>query len=186
MPTVGVLETPRLVLLPTDARLARALVTDRRRAAALCGALLHRDFPDHELGRMLPGYAAGIEAVEGDGSAPPTGWGLWLVIYRRDRLVVGGIGFKGPPSARGEIAVGYGIVRAHRRRGLAAEGTAALVRWAFVDARVSRVTAECHVDNTASFGVLRRVGFVRLPDVSAAQNIRWELPRADWRQGTIY
>ena len=186
MPTVGVLETPRLMLRPTDARLARALVADRRRAAALCGALLHRDFPDDELGRMLPGYAAGIDAVEGEAAAVPTGWGLWLVIYKRDRLVVGGIGFKGPPSPRGEIAVGYSIVPAHRRRGLAAEGTAALVRWAFVDARVSRVVAECHVDNTASFGVLRRVGFARLPDVSAAQNIRWELPRGDWRQVNMY
>ncbi len=170
---------------PTSAQLARALVDDRRRAAALCGAVLHRDFPDSDLSRMLPAYAAGLEAADAD-AAVRAGWGLWLVIFKRDRLVVGGVGFKGPPSPRGEIAVGYGIVRAHRRRGLAAEATAALVRWAFVDARVSRIIAECAADNAASFGVLRRVGFAQLPDVSAAQSIRWELQRADWRQANGY
>lgn len=134
---------------------------------------------------MLPAYAAGIEAAGAD-AAGGAGWGLWLVIFKRDRLVVGGVGFKGAPTPRGEVAIGYGIVRAHRRRGLAAEATAALVRWAFVDARVSRVVAECAADNAASFGVLRRVGFARLPDVSAAQSIRWELQRADWRHARSY
>ena len=55
--------------MPTNARLARALVDDRRRAAELCGAVLHREFPDDDLCRMLPAYAAGIEAVGGSSAA---------------------------------------------------------------------------------------------------------------------
>lgn len=143
----------------------------------MCGALLHREFPDNDLARMLPAYASSMETLP-----RIAGWGLWLVVFKRDRSVVGGIGFKGPPSKSGEVAVGYSVVRPHRRRGLAVEGTHALIRWAFVDARVSRVVAECQADNTASVGVLRRLRFQRLPDVSAAENIRWQLPRDLWWQ----
>ena len=176
-PTVAGIETPRLRLQPADASLARALADDRRAAGELCGAILHREFPDTDLMRMLPAYAASLQA------APRSvGWGLWLLVFKRDRTVVGGIGFKGPPAENGDVAVGYSVVRAHRRRGLAVEATDALIRWAFVDARVRRVVAECQADNVASVGVLRRLGFARLPDVSAAETIRWQLPRDTWRQ----
>ena len=93
----------------------------------------------------------------------------------------GGIGFKGRPSVAGEVAIGYDIVRPHRRRGLAVEGTAALMRWAFLDSQVGRVLADCRADNIASVGVLRRLGFAELPGNTPAM-LRWEMPRSLWQR----
>jgi len=168
------LETRRLTLRYVDAALARALHGDRRLAGRLAGGLLHREFPNADLAHMLPGYASGLETSPGRG-----GWGLWLLVYRPERLVVGGIGFKGPPGVAGEVAIGYDIVRPHRRRGLAVEGTEALLRWAFLDSQVGRVLAECRADNVASVGVLQRLGFILLPD-AAPDLLRWQMPRSVW------
>ncbi|MHA1563918.1 MAG: GNAT family N-acetyltransferase [Alphaproteobacteria bacterium] len=170
------IETPRLTLRYVDAALARALHGDRRLAGRLAGGMLHRDFPDSGLAGMLPGYASGLEAEPEAG-----GWGLWLLVYRPERLVVGGIGFKGRPSVAGEVAIGYDIVRPHRRRGLAVEGTEALIRWAFLDSLVGRVLADCRADNVASVGVLQRLGFVELPGNTPAM-LRWEMPRSVWQR----
>ncbi len=173
------IETPRLILHYVEATLARALHSDRRLAGQLAGGMLHRDFPDPDLANMLPGYANGLETA-----APSSGgWGLWLLVYRPERMVVGGIGFKGPPSVAGEVAIGYDIVRPHRRRGLAVEGTEALIAWAFLDSQVGRVLAQCRADNLASVAVLRRLGFAQLPDAGPGL-LRWEMPRSLWQRKT--
>ena len=116
-------------------------------------------------------------------------------------MVVGGVGFKGSPNATGEVEIGYAVVRAQRRRGLAVEAAAALVAWAFCDTRVGRVLARCQADNVASVHVLERLGFTPLGDGSAngatngatngaaaasdtaagPQPLRWHLTRGDWR-----
>lgn len=171
------LETKRLTLRYVDAGLARALHNDRRLASRLARGLLHRDFPDSTLAGMLPGYASGLEAAPGNG-----GWGLWLLVYRPERMVVGAVGFKGGPSVSGEVAIGYDIVRPHRRRGLAVEGTEALMRWAFLHSQVGRVLAQCRPDNAASVGVLQRLGFRLLPDAAAPALLRWEMPRSVWQR----
>ena len=173
------IETPRLTLRYVDVALARALQTDRRLAGRLAGGMLHRDFPDSGLAGMLPGYASCLESEPAGG-----GWGLWLLIYRLERMVVGGIGFKGPPNVAGEVAIGYDIVRPHRRRGLAVEGTEALLRWAFLDSQVGRVLADCRPDNVASVGVLQRLGFAELPDNAPAM-LRWEMPRNVWQRRSL-
>lgn len=182
----GVVETRRLILRQVDAELARALYGDRRLAGDLAGAALHRDFPDPQLVEMLPGHAIGLEA-------DPSwhGWGLWLLVYKPERMVVGGAGFKGPPNPAGEVEVGYGIVRAQRRRGLAVEATAALIDWASCDSRVGRFRARCLADNVASVQVLQRLGFACLggaadagtgPVTGDPQALRWHLTRGDWRR----
>ena len=185
-----VIETPRLILRQVDAVLARALYADRRQAGEMAGAVLHRDFPDPEVAEMLPGHATGLEA-----DPARHGWGLWLLVYKTERMVVGGVGFKGSPNATGEVEIGYAVVRAQRRRGLAVEAVAALVAWAFCDSRVGRVLARCQADNVASVHVLERLGFTALGDGAAngavaagdtaagPQPLRWHLTRGDWRRG---
>ena len=71
---------------------------------------------------------------------------------------IGDAGFKGPPDAQGRAELGYFVVPSHRRRGIAAEAVQALVPWALAHPEVIAVTAECHPDNRASIGVLRRCG----------------------------
>ena len=173
----ALIESRRLVLRPVAPALAEALIADPRRAGRLAGAMLHRDFPDAALAAELPAYGRRLDAEP----ALAAGWGLRLALYKPERMVVGAIGFAGPPDGAGAVAVGYSIVRAHQRRGLAVEGVGALLDWAFTDNRVGRVLADCAPDNLASVRVLGRLGFRRLGQATAGPQ-RWELVRRDWWQ----
>ena len=172
------IETERLILRPVDAALARTMTENRRDAADMAGAILHRDFPDAELAAMLPAYADDLES-----GRSIVGWGLWVAVYKDVRMVVGGMGFKGPPNSLGEVEIGYGLVRAHRRRGLAVEGTGALVTWALRDSQVGRILAQCDEANVGSIRVLEKIGFMRLGggrDATEGDPLRWELTRTVW------
>src|ERR1700679_781002 len=50
-------------------------------------------------------------------------------------LVVGGIGFFGPPREDGEVEVGYGIVPSRQGRGYATEALQAMLAMAWADPR---------------------------------------------------
>lgn len=172
------IETDRVVLRPVDAPLARAMLESRKAAAELAGAVLHGDFPDPVLADMLPAHADDLAS-----GRAMVGWGLWVVVYKTVRMVVGGVSFKGPPNSLGEIEVGYSVVRAHRRRGLAAESTSALVGWALRDSQVGRILAQCEDTNLGSIRVLEKLGFLRLPagrGQAEGNVLRWELTRTVW------
>ncbi len=161
------LETSRLRLVPVDRELARALLADRKLAGTLAGGVLHRDFPDADLAGKLPAFAQRLDdaanpALGTTAPADPAGWGLWLFFYKVERMVVGAASFTGPPNAAGEVELGYQIVPAHRRRGLTAEGCAALVSWAFADTATSAVIADCAEDNTGSIRTLEKLGFTQV------------------------
>jgi len=65
---------------------------------------------------------------------------------------------KGEPRD-GTVEIGYSILPAFQRSGYASEAVAALVEWAFADARVERVIAETFPELAGSIGVLRKTGF---------------------------
>jgi len=172
-----------MTLQPVGRALARALIGDRKHAGELAAGLLHRDFPDADLAAKLPAFAQRLDdaanAALGATAPPDTGgWGLWLFVYKPERLVVGAASFNGPPMADGEVVLGYQVVPAHRRRGLTAEGCTALIDWAFYDSRTQRVVADCAADNAASVRTLEKLGF----KLAGARGDRldWKLTRADW------
>ena len=174
------LETRRLALLPVGRDLARALLADRKLAAELAGGIIHRDFPDGDLATKLPAFAQRLEdaantALRQTAPSDPAGWGLWLFRYTVERMIVGAASFTGPPNAAGEVELGYQIVAAHRRRGLTAEGCAALVAWAFHDSATTAVIADCGQDNTASIRTLQKLGFTH--ERTARERFYWRLPR---------
>jgi len=82
----------------------------------------------------------------------------------RDGVVVGSIGFFGPPQPAGdgvpETEVGYGVVEDARGQGLASEAIAALVGAA--EALGVRVRASVRPDNAPSIRVLAKCGFTEL------------------------
>jgi len=174
------LVTGRLALVPVGRDLARALLTDRKAAAELADAAIHRDFPDTDLAAKLPAFAQRLDdaanpALGRTAPADPAGWGLWLFRYTAERMIVGAASFTGPPNASGEVELGYQIVPAHRRRGLTVEGCAALVAWAFHDSATTAVIADCAEANTASVRTLQKLGFSH--ERSARDRLHWRLPR---------
>ncbi|WP_370112269.1 GNAT family N-acetyltransferase [Streptacidiphilus sp. MAP12-33] len=106
---------------------------------------------------------AGItaRAAEVGWYVPP--WGMYVIVRGADDRAVGGIGFHGPPTATGEVELGYELAPAARGAGYATEAVAALAALALEAPDVRAVTARTAPDNTPSQAVLLRAGFTRVP-----------------------
>jgi len=126
-----------------------------------------------EVGQARAGDAVG--QVAGSSGAEPgdEAWGHRQVVERGSGLVVGGIGFFGPPRDA-EVEIGYGIVPSRQGRGYATEALRAMIAMAWADARVSTVVAGTDPGNVASQRVLEKAGFRR---IAATGEFRYELTR---------
>ena len=106
------------------------------------------------------------------------GYGTWYIVA--GGRLTGVCGFKGPPNADGEVELGYSIVAADQRRGLAAEATRMLVARAFRDPRVTLVMAHTLPPLVGSQKVLARNGFIHVGgyiDAEEGQVMRFEVRR---------
>ena len=108
------------------------------------------DYPVDELD-VLRGF------VEHPRGAP---FGLYAIRGLDDGLLVGGIGFFGPPSD-GVAELGFGLVESARGRGFAREALTAAIRVALSNGATS-VIADATVDNHASHATMRAAGMVEL------------------------
>ncbi len=165
------IETERLTLVACPAQVARAAYQGRRHAEALLGVRLHDQWPGEDIRAFLPIYAQQLEY-----DATLLGWGIWLMVERADRVVIGDVGFKGKPGGRGIVDLGYGVVPAYRQQGYAYEAARAMRDWAFADAAVQRVTADCLPDNFASARILEKLG-MRRTGTSESGLLTWEIAR---------
>ena len=91
-----------------------------------------------------------------------------LVVRQADGLVIGEIGFVGPPRD-GAVMIGYAIVPEARRRGYATEAIAAISDWALALDGVGEVLAQTLPDNEASIRALLRAGFI---EIEATEKVR--------------
>jgi len=140
--------------IPT-VRLRLPLITPDERDDMLAGRRRpewHADYPredDRDAVTMLR-----------DGADP---WGPRHIVRAFDGLVVGSIGFFGPPEdvdGVPETEVGYGLVADARGHGAATEALRGLL--AETDRGGVRVRASVLPDNTASIRVLAKCGFTEL------------------------
>jgi RimJ/RimL family protein N-acetyltransferase len=97
-------------------------------------------------------------------------WGHHQVVETSSGLVVGGVGFHGPPKG-GEVEIGYGIVPTCQGRGYATEAVSKLVSLALTMPEVVSVVASTDADNVASQRVLEKAGF-KLADRSDGRRYR--------------
>ena len=74
--------------------------------------------------------------------------------------VVGSGGVKAPPSAEGEVEIGYGMAPAWQGHGLGTRAARALTEEALAHG-AQRVSACTRPDNIASWRLLERIGFMR-------------------------
>ena len=130
-------------------RLRLILVSAADAADMLAGRRQDRWHPDYP--RRDDIDAASMVGPDGDP------WGPRHIVV--DQQAVGSIGFFGPP-VDDEAEVGYGLVAAVRRRGIASEALLAML--AETDRLGVRVRAGVLPDNTASIRVLAKAGFTEL------------------------
>ncbi len=145
--------TERLELRPLPPAAAVALPRDREGAARLIGATLSDQWPQPDVVGILPRHA-GLD--EDDAR-----FGIWVIVERASGVVVGDIGFHGPPGDDRTVEIGYAIVPDRRRRGYATEAAGAIAQWALRQPEIDTVTAGCDPDNQPSIRTLERSGFER-------------------------
>lgn len=147
-----------LPLLVTSPRLRLELITADEAADMLAGR--RRPAWDPAYPREEDRFAATL--VKAD--APLPGWGPRHVVRAFDGLVVGSIGFHGPPTAGDdgvpEAEVGYGLVASARGHGAATEALTALL--AHTDRAGVRLRAAVTPENRPSIRVLAKCGFTEL------------------------
>jgi RimJ/RimL family protein N-acetyltransferase len=139
----------------TTLRLRLPLITTAERDDMLAGRRRpewHADYPredDRDAVTLLR-----------DGADP---WGPRHIVRAFDGLVVGSIGFFGPPDdvdGTPETEVGYGLVADARGHGAATEALRGLL--AVTDRGGVRIRASVLPDNAASIRVLAKCGFTEL------------------------
>jgi RimJ/RimL family protein N-acetyltransferase len=100
-----------------------------------------------------------------DNGADPGAYGVYQLVRSGDGLVIGDIGFHGPPNVAGSVTVGYGLAPGARGQGYATEALRAVVAWALAQPEVAAVEADTTHANLPSQRVMERAG-MRLYDRS--------------------
>lgn len=116
--------------------------------------------PEYPLPDSLDAIAMTFAAHQAMGCAivdPPAWWMHQIVV---DGVVVGDIGFHGPPGPEKAVEIGYSVVPAWRRRGVASWACSLILQQAWQDG-AEIVIAETDHDNVASQAVLLANGFRR-------------------------
>jgi len=172
-----VIVTQRLELVPATPELARAALDGPRALGDSLGACVPPTWPPEYLD--APSLEFTVDRLEE--GPEQAGWWLYFVLLTAaegGRTLIGGAGYKGPPSTDGMVEVGYGIVSDHRRRGYASETVRGLLGHAFALPAVQRVISETLPELAPSIGVLRKCGFCLIGEGSEPGVIRFELTRA--------
>lgn len=166
------IRTPRLDLVLSTQETILASLESSRTLGALLGADVPASWPPDLLDRdALRWMLRWLNDPTSDYR-----WGMYWIVLRDPRTLVGTAGFKGGPTD-GTVEVGYGVVPEFQRRGFASETVQAFLARAFADANVNRVIAETLPHLVASKGVLEKCGFTFIGDGSEPGVIRYEITR---------
>ena len=175
------IETASLKLIPCEVAHFEAILTDQRQLARMLGVTVFDDW------YVFPGIA-GIEAMQYSydylKSHPEVqGWWAYLFIHVKDQALVGMGGYKGAADARGMVEIGYAIVPAYQRRGLATEAAQAMIDYAFSHPHIKAVDAHTLAESNASTSVLKKVGMKYVgtaSDPDEGEVWHWRLRREDY------
>ncbi|HWB40414.1 MAG TPA: GNAT family protein [Gemmatimonadales bacterium] len=176
--------TGRLELVPASVELTRAALDGAAALSSALGVQVPASWPPEHVDPPVLEFTL-RRLVDFPLEA---GWWLHFIVLADNApgpLLIGTAGYKGAPSPDGTVEIGYSIVPDHRRRGYASEATRALVRRAFDEPSVRRVTAETLPELTPSIGVLLKCGFRLEGEGSEPGVIRYQLTRDDFRGGTV-
>jgi [ribosomal protein S5]-alanine N-acetyltransferase len=159
-------ETRRLRLVPFSLELKKVAVTDRNMLADLLGVHVPDSWPGPDLEEALPFFITEME------KRPSTSAWDGLIIHKDNKVLIGDMGFKGPPDPAGRVEIGYNIIPEYRNQGYATEMACHMIAWAWQQSSVISVTAECLDDNLGSIKVLEKAGLRRLEPEGTM--LKWE------------
>lgn len=95
------------------------------------------------------------------------GYTFWSAERREDAALIGYCGLQHAPEGTpvaDEVEIGWGLDSAYWRQGYAREAAAATLDWAWANTARERIVAITTPGNTASWGLMKRLGMRRVPD----------------------
>jgi ribosomal-protein-alanine N-acetyltransferase len=98
---------------------------------------------------------------------------LWTLISKKDNKMVGDLCFVGAPNADGEIEIGYGTYDIFASLGYMTEAVGGMISWAKTQPEIRAIIADTEKQNTASFRVLQKNGFVKTGETETL--LKWRL-----------
>lgn len=107
---------------------------------------------------------ASREGAEGEWRLP------WIMIHRAERTVIGFAGFGKAPNLEGGVELAYGIAAEVEPLSYAGEAIAGMVRWAFRNPAIRKITIRLPKSGPAEGPLLASLGF-RLEGGAAQSNI---------------
>lgn len=128
-------------------------------ARALLKGQAQPDLPwlaDYPIEGSLIAAEAYVRAIDSGQQLGP--YGMYQIVVCDQGVVVGDIGFHGPPDPVHSVTVGYGLAPSARGQGYATEALRALIAWAMAQPEVRRVEADAVHANLASQRVMERAG----------------------------
>jgi [ribosomal protein S5]-alanine N-acetyltransferase len=158
------IRTANLELMPCESKHFEAILEDQKQLEQMLGVTVFDDWFN------FPGVA-GIEAMRFlseylKANPDELGWWTYLFIHVKDKVLVGMGGYKGKADESGMVEIGYAIVPAYRRRGLATEATQGFIDHALSHPHVIRVDAHTLAEPNASTRVLEKAGMKHVGAVS--------------------
>lgn len=171
--------TPRMHLIPATVELLQAELRGAAALSAFIGAYVPADWPPEYYDQQALRWVL-------DQLARPHAEARWYTHYfvlqsrtSAPDVVIGVGGYVGPPDPAGAVEIGYSILPAYQRRGLAAEAAAGLTNNAFLK-KAKVVVAHTLENDEASGGVLLKNGFRNAGEGPQSGTTRYEINRAEW------
>jgi [ribosomal protein S5]-alanine N-acetyltransferase len=171
-----IIETANLQLVGCELAHAEAILRDKQELGQMLGVKVFDEWPE------FPETIQHVyEHLKSDPTAPE--WGYRMFVHKEDRALIGEGGFKGQPSAEGMVEIGYAIVPAYRRRGLALEAARGLSDYAFSHAEVKIIQAHTLKDGTPSINILKKLGMKLVGEVNDPEDgyvLQWRMEKKDY------
>ena len=169
------IRTSRLEGIALYPELARAAVDDRNKLAQLLNAQVPAEFPPDIMLDVIELFA---QKLENDPNL--MGWYFVLNPSPEHRLLIGTAGFAGYPAQNGTL-LGYSIIKPFEGQGYTTEAVAGLLRWAFEQPQVTRVTALTFPNHVASIRVMEKNNMMLLGAGSEEGTVKYGIHRTDFQ-----
>ncbi len=156
VPTV---RTAHLELVSLSPAFIEALLAGRRAGAETeAGLKLADGWPDEHDSRFL---RLRLEQIRQNPESQQ--WLVRAMVLRGpERLMIGHVGFHGPPETVGRAEMGYTVMPEFRRRGYAIEAATALMEWASQEHGTKRFFVSISPENGPSLAMAAKMGFTKI------------------------
>lgn len=154
------IETSRLLLVPANIDLLRSAIKGNDSLAEELGFQVPDNWTEFGIGPLE--YSMNMLKTGNE----HTGWWTYFPIHKKDHLLIGSCGYKGPPSAEGAVEIGYEIIPSYRGQGFATEVAKGLIENAFLDERVRGVIAHTLAEPNASARILEKCEFAQIEEIA--------------------